>query len=120
MPPQDVNDQAKNAIAKREETHQKEVMSITGLVHKRAAEIYNDDRAKEFAGALTAAGEKNIKLKQCTPSSILTAMVACVQIDLIPNTIQGLAYLIPYGKEVQFQLGYQGLVELCYRSGEVE
>lgn len=119
MPPATVNDQANTAIAKREDQQQQAVVSLTDLVQKRAAEIYNDERAKEFTGALTAAAEKNSKLKQCSTSSILASMVACVQLDLIPNTVQGLAYLIPYKNEVQFQLGYKGLVELCYRSGDV-
>lgn len=119
MPPEDVNAQAQTAITRRDEQHKEEVQSLTGLVKQRAAEIYNDDRAKEFAGALTSVGERNPKLKQCSTSSILAAMVACVQLDLMPNTSQGLAYLIPYGKDVQFQLGYKGLIELCYRSGEV-
>lgn len=29
------------------------------------------------------------------------------------------AYLIPYGNQCQFQLGYKGLIDLAYRSGEI-
>ena len=40
-----------------------------------------------------------------------------------PNTPLGQAYLIPFRNkgimECQFQLGYKGLIDLAYRSGEV-
>lgn len=64
------------------------------------------------------------KLNECTPNSFLGAMMTAAQLGLEPNTPLGQAYLIPYmnkGKmEAQFQLGYKGLIDLAYRSGEVE
>ena len=42
------------------------------------------------------------------------------QLGVEPNTPIGQAYLIPYGNQVQFQLGYKGLIDLAYRSGEVQ
>ncbi|MEE1357657.1 MAG: recombinase RecT, partial [Clostridia bacterium] len=66
----------------------------------------------------------NPKLAQCTPSSFLGAMMSAAQLGLEPNTPLGQAYLIPYKNrgvdEVQFQIGYKGLIDLAYRSGEVE
>jgi recombination protein RecT len=51
-------------------------------------------------------------------------MMSAAQLGLEPNTPLGQAYLIPYKNrgidEVQFQLGYKGLIDLAYRSGEVE
>lgn len=45
------------------------------------------------------------------------------QLGVEPNTPLGQAYLIPYKNkgtlECQFQLGYKGLIDLTYRSGEV-
>lgn len=45
------------------------------------------------------------------------------QLGVEPNTPLGQAYLIPYKNkgqlECQFQLGYKGLLDLAYRSGEV-
>lgn len=44
------------------------------------------------------------------------------QLGLEPNTPLGQAYLLPYntkqGKLCQFQIGYKGLIDLAYRSGE--
>lgn len=64
------------------------------------------------------------QLNECTPQSFLGAMMTAAQLGLEPNTPLGQAYLIPFrnkGKlEAQFQLGYKGLIDLAYRSGEVE
>lgn len=65
-------------------------------------------------------------LKSCEPMSFLAAMMSAAQLGLEPNTPLGQAYLIPFKNnkkgttEVQFQIGYKGLIDLAYRSGEVE
>ena len=59
------------------------------------------------------------KLSECTPQSFIGAMMNAAQLGLEPNTPLGQAYLIPYGKQCQFQIGYKGLIDLAYRSGEV-
>jgi recombination protein RecT len=50
------------------------------------------------------------------------ALMNAAQLGLEPNTPLGQAYLIPFKNkgtmEVQFQLGYKGLIDLAYRSGE--
>ena len=65
-------------------------------------------------------------LAACEPKSFLAAMMSAAQLGLEPNTPLGQAYLIPFKNnkkgitEVQFQIGYKGLIDLAYRSGEVE
>ena len=63
------------------------------------------------------------KLQECTPESFLGAMMQAAQLGVEPNTPLGQAYLIPYfnkGRmEASFQLGYKGLIDLAYRSGEI-
>lgn len=68
----------------------------------------------------------NPKLADCTPESFLGALFQSAQLGLEPN-VEGQAYLIPYNnkrcingkwttiKEVQFQIGYKGYIELFYR-----
>ena len=72
--------------------------------------------------ALTALS-KDPKLQECTPQSFLGAMMQAAQLGVEPNTPLGQAYLIPYRNkgqmECQFQLGYKGLIDLAYRSGEI-
>jgi recombination protein RecT len=72
--------------------------------------------------ALTALSN-NPKLQECTPQSFLGAMMQAAQLGVEPNTPLGQAYMIPYRNkgqmECQFQLGYKGLIDLAYRSGEI-
>jgi recombination protein RecT len=60
----------------------------------------------------------NDKLAACTKSSFLAALITCAQFGLEPNTPLGQCYIIPYGKQATFQMGYQGLLNLAYRTGE--
>ena len=55
------------------------------------------------------------KIASCEPKSILGAMMQACQLGLDPN-VMGQCYLIPYGNKCTFQLGYQGLKTLFYRS----
>lgn len=63
------------------------------------------------------------KLAECDQITFLAAMMNAAQLGLEPNTPLGQAYLLPYknkGKlQVQFQIGYKGLIDLAYRSGDV-
>lgn len=64
------------------------------------------------------------KLQQCTPMSFIAALLNAAQLGLEPNTPLGQAYLIPYKNkgilECQFQIGYKGLIDLAYRSGQIQ
>lgn len=119
QPPEDVNKKAQTSITKAKEEDQEAQLSIRDLVQKRAVEMYTSEKGQEFVSALTSATDRNAKIKNCSPSSIITSMMACIMLDLVPETGQQLAYLIPYGNILQFQIGYKGLIELAYRSGMV-
>lgn len=64
------------------------------------------------------------QLQQCTPMSFISALLNAAQLGLEPNSPLGQAYLIPYKNkgqvECQFQLGYKGLLDLAYRSGQIQ
>lgn len=119
QPPVDVNAAAQTAIANREENKVKETITLTGMVEEHASKLLNSERGKQFAASLTLMGQQNPKLQRCTTTSIMTAMMSCVNLDLMPNTPEGYAYIIPYKDTAQFIIGYQGLIELCYRTGLV-
>ncbi len=63
------------------------------------------------------------KLGECTPASFLGALMTCAQLGLEPGP-QGHVWLIPFRNkgvmEATFILGYQGMIELARRSGELE
>lgn len=64
------------------------------------------------------------ELASCTPMSFIAALMNAAQLGLEPNTPLGQAYLIPYKNkgimECQFQLGYKGLINLAYRTGQIQ
>lgn len=62
---------------------------------------------------------QNPKLGMCDPYSMMHAVMTCAQLGLEPSRTLGRVHLIPYGKEVQCIIGYQGLVELARRSGDI-
>lgn len=93
--------------------------NTTQTIANYTKKLANDKKAQEFAARVTLMARQNPKIAAATPESLLTAMMACVQLDLMPNTPEGLAYVIPYGNSVQFQIGYKGIVELAYRTGVV-
>lgn len=78
---------------------------------------------ERFSRMVLTAMSTNPQLQQCTPNSFLGAMMQAAQLGVEPNTPLGQAYLIPYRNhgtlEAQFQLGYKGLIDLAYRSGEI-
>ncbi|SDH86617.1 recombination protein RecT, partial [Aneurinibacillus thermoaerophilus] len=59
------------------------------------------------------------KLLECTIESLMGAVMQAAQLGLEPGLI-GHCYIIPYGKEAQFIIGYKGMIDLARRSGQIE
>lgn len=100
---------------------QQYIKSMEGEIKKALPSVLTPER---FTRMVLSALSVNPQLGSCTPKSFLGAMMNAAQLGLEPNTPLGQAYLIPYRNkgqmEVQFQIGYKGLIDLAYRSGEVE
>lgn len=62
---------------------------------------------------------RNEKLLECSPASMIRAIITAAQLGLTPDGALGLVYLVPYKGEVSFQLGRDGLRTLVERSGLV-
>lgn len=59
-------------------------------------------------------------LANVNPQSLLGGLMTCAQLGLRPGVgALGHAYLIPFKGQAQFVLGYQGMIELANRSGEI-
>tara|TARA_B110000902_G_scaffold214580_1_gene246642 strand:- start:7734 stop:8582 length:849 start_codon:yes stop_codon:yes gene_type:complete len=54
------------------------------------------------------------------PASVFSSILTCAELGLSPTSQMGEAWLIPYGKECQFQIGYQGLVKILYRNKDIQ
>lgn len=112
-----------NAAAKSSyKSIQDYVKAMQGEIAKALPSVLTPER---FTRMVLSAISTNPKLGECTPQSFLGAMMTSAQLGMEVNTPLGQAYLIPYfnGRakrlECQFQLGYKGLIDLAYRSGEV-
>ncbi|AZN43380.1 recombination protein RecT [Paenibacillus albus] len=60
----------------------------------------------------------NPKLLECSIPSLMGAVMQAGQLGLEPGLI-GHCYIIPYGKEAQFIIGYKGMIDLARRSGHI-
>lgn len=123
-----------NAIQKAAENHavsnsNGKPMTMQGYIQKMEGEIKKALPSvitpERFTRIVLSALSTSPKLADTTPSSFLGAMMTAAQLGVEPNTPLGQAYLIPYFNakknqlECQFQLGYKGLIDLAYRSGEI-
>ena len=103
-------------------TMQAYIKRMEGEIKKALPSVLTPER---FTRIVLSALSTNPKLQETTPESFLGAMMTAAQLGMEPNTPLGQAYLLPYYNskkrclECQFQLGYKGLIDLAYRSGEV-
>lgn len=109
------------AMAKPErQTMQAYIKQMEGEIKKALPSVLTPER---FTRITLSALSTNPKLQETTPRSFLGAMMTAAQLGLEPNTPLGQAYLIPFRNkdtlECQFQLGYKGLIDLAYRSGQI-
>lgn len=109
--------ESKKATAKMQDY----VKKMEGEIAKALPSVMTPER---FTRMVFTALSSTPGLANCTPKSFLGAMMNAAQLGLEPNTPLGQAYIIPYNNhgtpEAQFQLGYKGMIDLAYRSGEVE
>lgn len=75
--------------------------------------------ASRMTRVLITEVRKNPKLASCDRASFFGAIITCAQLGLEPGSGLGQVYLIPYGREAQMQIGYQGMIELAERDGRV-
>ncbi len=76
-----------------------------------------DKRASQFTTSLITIANTNNKIAKCEPSTVLNAALTAASMDLPLNPNLGFAYIVPYGNEAQFQMGWKGYIQLAQRSG---
>lgn len=129
-----VAEQKTGTLAKQNKTMVDYIKAYEGAIKQALPSVITPER---FTRMATTALTTTPKLQVCTPGSFVGALMTAAQLGLEPNTPLGQAYLIPYVNkrkrilpdgttkwesvdEAQFQIGYKGLIDLAYRSGEVE
>ena len=109
-----------SAAKAEKKTMQAYIKAMEPAIKKALPSVITPER---FTRMVLSALSSTPKLADCSPQSFLAAMMTAAQLGVEPNTALGQAYLLPYRNhgqmECQFQLGYKGLIDLAYRSGEV-
>lgn len=82
--------------------------------------MQNDKAMARFLQTCISSIHRNPALLNCTPESFFSAARQAAMLGLPPDGAMQLAHLIPYGQNVQFQIGYKGLIELARRTGNIK
>lgn len=93
-----------------------QLLSKAGV--KRRFEELLDNAAPSFVSSLLTIFNSNAKLRECSPTSILSAAGIAAALKLPINPSLGFAYIVPYKGQAQFQIGFRGYVQLAMRSGQ--
>lgn len=108
------------AVSKAPKTIKEYVKSMEGEIAKALPTVITPER---FTRMVFTALSANPKLQECTPQSFLGAMMTAAQLGVEPNTALGQAYILPYRNhgrmEATYVMGFRGIIDLAYRSGEI-
>lgn len=95
----------------------------TDAIKRRFEEILGN-RAPGFISSIINVTNGSRMLKECDPTTIVSAAAIAASLDLPIDPNLGFAYIVPYkpsGAQIaegQFQMGYLGYVQLGLRSGQ--
>lgn len=88
-------------------------------VQQKIEEIFGDvKKTKAFLTSALSVINANSILKSADETSIYQAVMTAATLNLPINPNLGYAYLVPYKGAAQFQIGYKGFIQLCWRSGQ--
>jgi len=110
--------QAAGAVGPRKDDSIVSLLNSPSMKDQIARALPKHLSADRFARIALTAVRMNPQLAACNKESFLAALLTSSQLGLEPNVL-GQSYLIPYGQECQFIIGYQGLLQLIRRSGQV-
>jgi len=75
------------------------------------------DRVVQMAATII---HRNQAIAKCSTQSLIGAVMQASILGFPPVDSLGYCYFEPYGRDVQFQIGYKGFVELARRSGQIK
>ena len=76
-------------------------------------------RCEEFALLFSEQTYEVRKLKECNPASLYVAFKQALVLDVAIGKTLGEAWIVPYGKQAQFQIGYKAYVNKLRKSGVI-
>ncbi len=103
----------------RQVTSVKEMLANKNACEQLAAVAASHLNPERMLRTMALSVSKTPKLAECTPLSLLGALMTSASLGLEPNTPLGHAYLIPYGKDAQLVVGYRGYIQLAHNSQQI-
>lgn len=96
------------------------IMNTPAMQKKLNDVLGSEKSAASFISSVISVTNGNSYLRNADPMTVVgSAMVAAtLNLPVVPTL--GMAYIIPYGKQAQFQIGYLGILQLAERSGQVK
>jgi recombination protein RecT len=108
----------------RSESEVNTAIAVRTLLRERIPQISKsipkETNAERAMGTAVQTIAENQTLQKCSPESLFSCVVQAMRLGLDLSPKFGHAYLIPYGNEAQFQLGYRGLMHLVRRANKVK
>lgn len=105
-----------------------DIKTLPAILKKNANKIlgvlpagFDEDEKKDMVKAMiylaVKAYEEMPVLRNCTPDSILKAVMEAASLGMIPFSLMNECAIIPYGRVAQFQLMYRGVYKLANNTG---
>lgn len=108
-----------NEVATTQQPQSLQQLMNSGAVMKKLNDVLGSEKkAASFVSSVISVANGNSMLRNCNPMTILGSAMVAATLDLPVVPTLGLAYIVPYKGQCQFQLGYKGLIELAERSGQ--
>lgn len=118
MPPQPLRDRAAGAEVSQRTPKQEMAAKISRMEQQFQLAMPKGVEASQLIRDALSVLSANPKLAECDSTSVLGALMTCAQLGLRPGVL-GQAWVIPFKGKGQLVIGYQGLIALAQRSGDI-
>ena len=71
-----------------------------------------------FISSIINVSQSNTLLAKADPKTIVSSAVVAASLDLPIDKNLGFSWIVPYGNQAQFQMGYKGYIQLALRTGQ--
>lgn len=106
------------AITQQPQKSLADIMRSPGIAKKVTEMFGKESIAAGFISSVLSIANGNNALRKADPMTVVGAAMVAAQLKLPIVPTIGLAYIVPYKGQAQFQIGYKGLIELAERSGQ--
>ncbi|WP_252237479.1 recombinase RecT [Clostridium sp. ZBS17] len=96
--------------------HPKNILANENM-KKKFTEILGK-KAPAFMASIISLYNNDTNFSKVDGYSVVNSALIAATLDLPINKEFGFAWIIPYGKQAQFQVGYKGYVQLALRTGQ--